>query len=84
MPETTTDETDGAMLARLGTDGEKWAQEWLRLNPLGLLAANEDDLDAMRAWFANAIEAGRSAGYAEGKREDNSDWPANVLRGGVS
>lgn len=82
MPEPTTDETDGEMLARLGTDGEAWAREFL--SHVHMDCPEDEALDTMRAWFANAIEAGRSAGYSEGKREDNPDWPANVLRGGVS
>lgn len=55
-------ENDAEMLSRLGTDGEKWAQEFL--SHAGGCEVNEDLLDSLRGWFANAIEAGRTAGAA--------------------
>jgi hypothetical protein len=56
-------ETSGAFLARIGTDGALWAQEFC--NQFG---GDGDPGSAIHGWFANAIEAGRSAGYSEGLR----------------
>ena len=50
-------ETDGQMLARLGTDAQNWAQEFMRI-----IGPNPVDEGLMVSWFANAIESGRSAG----------------------
>jgi hypothetical protein len=80
----TTGETDGAVLARLGTDGRKWASEFgktavavaARLEHeaggdgspastwehLAKLICDDDPGGWLHGWFANAIEAGRSAG----------------------
>jgi hypothetical protein len=45
---------DGELLAKMGTDAEKWATQFvLRFG---------GDKEALTGWFANAIEAGRSAG----------------------
>lgn len=60
----TGDADDGAFLARLGVDGGLWAQELgkatgLDSTPGGLL----------HGWVCNMIEAGRSAGYGEARRE---------------
>jgi hypothetical protein len=59
-------ETDGDMLARLNTDGQEWAREFCKRfsTPLAIL-----DEQLMLGWFANAIEAGRSAGYEAGMIE---------------
>lgn len=51
---TDTKETDGDLLARLGTDGQKWAQEFLAKFP----DPSKIDEGLMIGWFANAIEAG--------------------------
>lgn len=55
------------------TDGEVWARQFrerlevqLERNPD---TSDPQLLDMLRAWFANAIETGRSAGWAEGMRE---------------
>jgi acyl carrier protein len=48
-------ETDGDMLARLGADAVKWADEFCRING-GLISG-----DVMVGWFANAIAAGEHA-----------------------
>lgn len=66
----TGDADDGAFLARVGTDGALRAQELgkatgLDSTPGGLL----------HGWVCNMIEAGRSAGYAEARREDAHDGP---------
>lgn len=53
-----TKETSGEFLARLGTNGDLWAKEFIKI-------INEKkfiiDVDLMRGWFCNAIEAGRNA-----------------------
>ena len=53
-------ETDGQMLSRLGTDARNWAQEFMRI-----IGPNPVDEGLMVSWFANAIEAGRSAGQMQ-------------------
>ena len=50
---------DAKTLDDMGTDAAKWTDEFMRINPLG------PDWGAMVAWFANAIEAGRTAGRRE-------------------
>lgn len=47
-------ETDGDLLARLGTDAKKWAEEFCKRYPA-------IDADTMLGWFANAIMAGHDA-----------------------
>lgn len=59
--------TDGELLAEMGTDGRKWAAEFLRRYRVGRAwpeAVIKDQLDLMTTWFAKAIEAGRDAGAA--------------------
>lgn len=56
--ETCDDESPAAFLARLGTDGQVWAREFV--------ARHGGDEGLMLSWFANAIEAGRSAGLRRG------------------
>ena len=51
-------ETDGELLARLGTDAMKWTEEFCKRTPSVYP-------DKMLGWFANAIEAGRSAGVRQ-------------------
>lgn len=63
-------ETDGDFLRRIGTDAERWAEEFAKR--FGGRPWSHDDL---RAWFANAIEAGRSAGYADGRENANTGAP---------
>ena len=56
-------ETDGELLARLGTDAELWAEEFI----LKFGAQyNLDHEHEIMTWFANAIEAGKSEGWSEG------------------
>lgn len=54
------DQTESAadFLARLGTNGAAWAAEFIKLD----LVKNQD-YAALTGWFANAIEAGRNAGW---------------------
>lgn len=50
--------TDAALLDQMGTDAAMWASEFV--NRFNVIAAE----DLMVGWFANAIEAGRSAALA--------------------
>jgi len=50
-------ETDAELLSRLGTDGGAWGAEFA--SHWGI------NVDKSRSWFANAIEAGRNAGFNE-------------------
>lgn len=53
----------------LGTDGAKWAEAFAkRLGELGNDALDATPGGDLHAWCCNMIEAGRSAGYAEGER----------------
>lgn len=47
--------SDADLLAAVGTDAAKWTDAFVKLNP-------DADWATMVSWFANAIEAGRSAG----------------------
>jgi hypothetical protein len=51
---------DGTMLEEMGTDAQKWTERFL--NASGLDNAGPDFRHTVLTWFANAIEAGRSAG----------------------
>ncbi len=64
-------ESAGDMLARIGTDGKLWGDEFGNQfvgRIVKIDAADDDDLAVnggdLTGWFANAIEAGRSAGLA--------------------
>jgi hypothetical protein len=59
-------ETDGQMLTRLGTDAQLWADEYLSKAEEVFIYDLEN---FTMTWFANAIEAGRSAGEASGWEE---------------
>lgn len=54
----------GDLLAALGTDANKWAVAFMQTAATGLIM---DDV-FMRAWFANAIEAGRGAGLTQARQ----------------
>lgn len=54
-------ESAGAMLARLGTDAQLWAREFVQ--------RHGGDEYLLLTWFASAIETGRSVGYAFGRSE---------------
>jgi len=61
---------DGELLAKMGTDAQIWASEWVAKAALILARTNNDSLALldegwMIGWFANAIEAGRMAGRDE-------------------
>ncbi len=51
-------ESSGEFLRRIGTDGDLWAKEFLKIINKKEL---QIDVDLMRGWFCNAIEAGRNA-----------------------
>lgn len=55
-------ESAGQLLARLGTDGQAWAREFLRRFDGEPVGGDRVDEGLMIGWFANAIETGRSAG----------------------
>lgn len=55
----TAPESDGDMLARLGTDGQLWADEFIKVSDK---IGEHNIREMLHVWFANAIEAGRSAG----------------------
>lgn len=68
-------ENAGAFLARIGTDGVKWAAEFRRIS-IGLGYSDMDEAWLV-GWFANAIEAGRSAGQRSARTNspDKADGP---------
>ncbi|HEX2242995.1 MAG TPA: hypothetical protein VHK27_07050 [Gammaproteobacteria bacterium] len=77
------EETDGTMLQRIGTDGHLWAEAFVQRVQICNTAnmdecAKLDLIDTMRAWFANAIEAGKSAGVQ--KERDDYERRANAGR----
>lgn len=52
--------SDGDLLAHLGADAAAWAKRFVALFK-GMTVASQVDEGLMIGWFANAIEAGRSA-----------------------
>ena len=52
------EETSAKFLQRVGSDGQKWAQEFMKL-----FGNKKDKIDEslMLGWFCNAIEAGKLA-----------------------
>lgn len=52
-------ESDGDLLARMGADGTLWAAEFHK--------RFGGDEGSLTGWFANAIEAGRSAALAKAR-----------------
>ncbi len=58
--------TDSDLLKDMGTDPEKWAEEFCkRFTPHRPKTYDEP---TVRGWFANAIEAGRAAGWRSAAR----------------
>lgn len=55
---------DGELLAEMGTDAQKWSERFLHAS--GLENAGPDFRGTVLSWFANALEAGRSAGWSAG------------------
>jgi hypothetical protein len=62
-------ETDAELLGRLGTDGQAWACEFLAKFDGETVGGERVDEGLLLAWFANAIEAGRTAGEREPRVE---------------
>lgn len=60
-------ESDGEFLARMGTDAEVWAAEFVKVFPEAGLDPTPGE--GLHGWFCNAIEAGRGEGYAEARRD---------------
>lgn len=50
------------LLEYLGTDGERWTEQFLTYTDLA--NAGPDFVATVHSWFANAIEAGRTAGFS--------------------
>ena len=63
-PDQDDQETAARLLARLGTDAWRWAREFMTMHAGRVIGLDEGTLDTMVAWFANAIEAGRTAGQS--------------------
>jgi len=55
---------DAQLLTDMGTDAVKWTDEYMRRHGSSL-----PDDDTLVRWFANAIEAGRTAGFREASDE---------------
>lgn len=76
-------EDSAQFLARIGTDAEKWADEFMKLHgdrilrgdALGVRDTPEQVHDLLRGWFANAIAAGESKGYEEGRAAGQEAGP---------
>jgi hypothetical protein len=56
--------TDGKLLEEMGTNAQKWTQEFLKATSSRDVTPNE--FAHILGWFANALEAGRSAGWSAG------------------
>jgi len=54
---------DADLLARMGTSGAKWAEEFRATAKR--LGYSDMDEGWLIGWFANAIEAGRDAGRSQ-------------------
>lgn len=57
------EEISGDFLKRIGTDGQKWAQEFIKL-----FGEQKEKIDEglMIGWFCNAIMVGHDWGYKKG------------------
>lgn len=65
-------------LTLAGTDAAKWAKEWMRI--YNTLPESEVDEGWMIGWFANAIEAGRNAGWDRAKGGENAILEKRISR----
>lgn len=77
------EESSGDMLQRLGTDGDKWAREFVnRLEHMDFSAddTKEASIDTIRAWFANAIEAGKQSQISESEVRQFIGWLSGDIR----
>ncbi len=65
----------GDMLTYMGTDAAKWAEQWVAICQNHFDEKGHPypdhviDEGWMISWFANAIEAGRTAGFDKGYNE---------------
>lgn len=67
-------ETDGEILARMGTDAAKWTDEFMRIrHEKGPFANPNEEWGVMVGWFANAIGAGETKGLQDGLK-DRTEW----------
>lgn len=73
-----TEQTEGDLLADVGTDGHKWAQAFIAKE----FKPDEIDEGLMIGWFCNAIEAGRSAGSA--LAEERGEQLAEIAEQGMA
>ena len=55
-------ESSGEFLRRLGINGDLWAKEFIKITEKRVTI----DIDLMRGWFCNAIEAGRTSAESMG------------------
>lgn len=63
--ELTKERSDGERLAYMGTDATRWVEEFTKLHG--------GDEGLMLGWFANAIEAGRTAGMGDQRKSDEDE-----------
>jgi len=65
--------SDGERLAEMGTDAQKWADEFVQMFDGRVIgfghAGTGVDVGTMIGWFANAIMAGHDEGYRKGLRD---------------
>ena len=76
-------ESDGELLARMGTDAAVWAAELVKSasaaadregTTMTEILADPEPGAFLHAWLCNAIEAGRSAGYVAGRSAADASW----------
>jgi hypothetical protein len=78
-----TDETSAEFLARAGTDAQLWTDDFVGRFEVANAVNGEridDSWGLMIGWFSNAIEAGRTAGYAYAKLEAAPEPPTKTPR----
>lgn len=82
LSESDVTETVSDWLERVGTDARLWAEEFVRIvtNP-HFQKENLIEVGFLTGWFANAIEAGRSAGLKEGQLIDKEVMQQTKDRG---
>ena len=70
-------ETDGALLQRLGMDGTLWAQEFRQI----AITLGYSDMDEgwLIGWFANAIMAGYDEALRKAAKADNQQGDDTIL-----
>lgn len=75
-PSEPTEESPGAFLRRLGVDTALWAQEFAKA-----FGGDPTPGNTLHGWVCNMVEAGRSAGYWEARRQraQGDALPAEVF-----